>query len=1762
MTESVVSAEHTSSIECASTIARECGLHGRDRHLAQLLDAVGRVSRGRGEVSLLPGQSGTGKTALANALREPVKARNGFFLEGKFNQYDRNVAFVAWRQALAEFCAIVCREDASTQRKWAQHILDAVAGQGQVLVDLVPEFEQLLGKQSAVDGISPQESRHRFTRVIRDTLGVICRPEHPVLLFIDDWQWADPASLDLLSQLQLDSTLRYVLLVAAYRSDEVDAGHRFLVTLDKLRSERVSISSVPVESLSPAEVELLVEGHEIPLIKDVPALAADIHEATGGNAFFAHALLDSIRSNPAFLEATPGESVGSSSVDFPTEIVELFARQIDALPPITQELLTLASCLGHRFEVNTLAMIAGHTASDCIAALSPAAELLVRLDRDSEKQPGEVYRFAHDRVQQAAYSRIAKQDIPATRLGIARQMLAQLGDEELHAKVCEVADHLNAGASLLESQSEILRGVELNVQAARKARNATAFSSALQYHREAQRLIAQDGRNHEYWEHHHSLAFTLQLEHAETEFLEGDPKSAESLIREAVEHAQTSIQKADALTTLVVQHTLQARYEDAIATAREALAAIGFELPQGDFEEARDLAIQETKRLMEGRSVSDVIDMAPASDEVMQTAAKVLITMGPPCYRAHQRLWSVIVPRVVNLTLKYGHIPQIGYSHTAMAGLLGWVSNDFDSGHAFCEIADRVMTPLLASSADESVFHLMMGSSAHHWYGHLRESTNYYQAAIETGRQSGNLQYAAYAFGHNMYCRFFQGAYLEDLTGVTEHSLAFSRTRHNQWAIDLLEGGIQIVNELWRGDEAGEAAEDWEATYLKSVEAHQNQQVACIYYVMKSQQSLLQGNHEEAFAYSEKAAPLIFTVGTQGLLPWPEYVFARALAIGLMRNKSNTDSLAPELCEEVGRLLDQLAIWAKQCPENFEHKFHFASAVWAGLSGTSEHAAELLDQAILSAQENGFLQWEALANEIAADYWGTRGEGRLQQVYWQRAFSCFKRWGAIPIVNRMEAGYRESIATAKRRSTETYKPTKQGSDHAVERFSDRHLEWLRHREAQLAKANDQEKVLQAAGELASATDALRLDVATGRRTVSTLQQQAEAEQAINQELERRVQERTVELERAAQNLQLSEHRFRTSVEAAPVGMVIINAEGDILVANAALCSLFGYEQKELVGQKIELLVPAKYRAGHVSQRDSFFASPVQRPMGAGRDLCGVHKDGTEVPVELGLTPIALDEGMGAIGTVVDLTARKKAEKSLSESEERHRLVVDGVMDYSIIWLDPTGRITSWNSGAERILGYSADEILGEHISRFYSEDAIEAGHPANELRAAAKDGRIEEEDWRIRKNGERFWANVIVTAVRDNGGSLIGFSKITRDLTERMRAEKAIQDANESLKESQALLRTLIDESMNFKGLMTTDGTLIDANRTALHSAGVNPEDVLNRKFVDTPWWQHSEELQQRLTQSIESAAAGQADGFEATHLDLDGNVIHVDFSLKPVKNETGDVIYLIPEGRDMTLHKQRELELHRLYAEVKKSNDELEQFAYVASHDLQEPLRKISSYCKLLQEEQSENLDEEGREYLEVAMNGAGRLQILVRDLLTFSRITTRGKPLSVTSASESLQEATTNLSMLIEEKSAVVTNDELPEVWADSGQLTHLFQNLVGNAIKYCDRPVPEVHVGVRDLGEVFEFYVQDNGIGIDSQFYEQIFQVFQRLHNRREYSGTGIGLALCKRIVERFGGTIRVESTPGVGSKFYFTIGKATNERRHDVRGRHTAPIGATH
>jgi PAS domain S-box-containing protein len=633
---------------------------------------------------------------------------------------------------------------------------------------------------------------------------------------------------------------------------------------------------------------------------------------------------------------------------------------------------------------------------------------------------------------------------------------------------------------------------------------------------------------------------------------------------------------------------------------------------------------------------------------------------------------------------------------------------------------------------------------------------------------------------------------------------------------------------------------------------------------------------------------------------------------------------------------------------------------------------------------------------------------------------------------------------------------------------------------------------------------------------------------------------------AEKHLAQMEGRYRGLLEAAPDAMVVVNQGGEIVLLNVQAEKQFGYRREELVGQKVKNIIPEGFAERLIADGTRSAAEALAQQIGTGIELSGRRRDGSEFPIEIMLSPLQSTEGMLVTAAIRDISLRKQAEKHLAqieagrrltedalrESEERYRMLLDGIENYAIFMMDPRGQIVSWNAGAERIKGYTADQIIGHNFSCFFPPEDIERGRPAEILQMTAASGRHEEQGMRVRKDGSRFLASLAFTALRDPSGNLRGFSEFSHDLSES--------------KESGTKYRGLLEAAPDAMVVVNQGGEIVLLNVQAEKQFGYRRDELVGQKVKNIIPEGFAERLIADGTRSAAEALAQQiGTGIELSGRRRDGSEFPIEIMLSPLQSTEG--VLVTAAIRDITERKKSEEHLVKTVGELKRSNNELQQFAYVSSHDLQEPLRMVASYTQLLAKRYKGRLDSDADEFIAFAVDGCNRMQGLIQDLLTYSRTGINGKALRKISGDDALKEALTNLRTTIGESGAVVTHDPLPVIQTDDTQLTQVFQNLVGNAIKYRSAEVPHVHVSAtKNGGHEWIFSVRDNGLGIDPQYFERIFIIFQRLHGRNEFEGTGIGLAICKKILERLGGRIWVESQPGKGSTFHFALPER-NEKR---------------
>jgi PAS domain S-box-containing protein len=610
------------------------------------------------------------------------------------------------------------------------------------------------------------------------------------------------------------------------------------------------------------------------------------------------------------------------------------------------------------------------------------------------------------------------------------------------------------------------------------------------------------------------------------------------------------------------------------------------------------------------------------------------------------------------------------------------------------------------------------------------------------------------------------------------------------------------------------------------------------------------------------------------------------------------------------------------------------------------------------------------------------------------------------------------------------------------------------------------------------------------------------------------------------------YSHRGLLEAAPDAMVVVNQRGEIVLVNLQAEKQFGYRRDELVGQQVKRLIPKGFAERLLADGTRTAAEALAQHIGTGIELSARRKDGSEFPIEIMLSPLESAEGILVTAAIRDISVRKAAERHLEQMEGRYRGLLEAAPDAMVV-VNQGGEIVLLNLQAEKQFGYRRDELVGQQVKRLIPEGFAErliADGTRTAAEALAQHIGTGIELSARRKDGSEFPIEIMLSPLESAEGILV--TAAIRDISVRKAAER-------HLEQMEGRYRGLLEAAPDAMVLVNQSGEIVLLNLQAEKQLGYRRDELVGQQVKNIIPEAVAERLIENTLRGPESPSAQKTGaGVELSARRKDGSEFPIEIMLSPLESAEGILVTMAI--RDITTRRKAEAHLLLTVKELNRSNEELGQFAYLASHDLQEPLRMVASYTQLLSKRYKGKLDSDADEFISFAVDGANRMQRLIQDLLIYSRVGTKGKDLLQTSSETALLDASANLRGAIEESGALVTHDPLPMVLADEGQLVQLFQNLIGNAIKYQNPGIPTVHISAAaNGGGKWVFSVKDNGLGIDPKYFEKIFGMFQRLHKREEFAGTGIGLAICKKIVERHGGSISVESKQGDGSTFRFAL-----------------------
>ena len=1003
-------------------------LYGREKEIEILLTAFEKVAAGgRGwegkkqqrelnetntfanastMMMLVAGYSGIGKSALVQELYKPITEKQGYFIFGKFEQFQRNIPYSAIVFAFQGLVKQLLTESSTQLNQWREKLLAALGKNAGVIVDVIPEIELIIGKQPAVPPLGATESQNRFNLVFRNFIQVFCSPEHPLVIFLDDLQWVDSATLKLIELMVTDNNLQYLFLIGSYRDNEVSPNHPLQITLDELYKQKIAINQI---TLTPLALDCVSQILSETLHCDrtsVESLAELVMQKTRGNPFFVNQFLKTL-----YLENLINFDINSLSwqwnlaqieaMDITDNVVELLINKIKKLPSSTQQVLCLAACVGAFFDLNTLSIICEQATSEVFENLLPAVRsgLIIPLSELDSQLLIQDYKFSHDRIQQAAYALIEETRKATIHLKIGRLLLVNISPQERSERLFELVDHFNLSRELITDTQEQIELARLNLQAGQKAKQASAYDAALQY------LTAGIGYlNDNSWAENYELTFELYQERSELEYLNGNYQQSESLIKLLLSKANSSLEKADTYNLLILLYTILGKYPEAFDAGRQALQLLDIELSKDNWLEALNLEIAVAKKNLDNKPIVLLVNEPEMTIPEKKVAVELLINLLTPAYFLNQHLFALIATKCSNLCFRYGPIPEAAMAYSCYATILIWHLNEYqlayELGLLSLKISDRFNDLTYKCRACN-----MLANHILPWVKPSKFSQPINDEAFKVGLESGNIQFVGFASINQIGHKIFEGKNLADILAILPNYILFASKPKNITVLDALWGRqLAILNLSGRTQDrlSFHNNEITEAQYIQNCQLNNNYYALCIYYILKAQILYLYDQYNSALEYSIEAEKILPVI--RGLIPESEHnYYSSLIAISLYPEATVTEQ--QKYWQKLETNQKQMKNWADNCPENFLHKYLLIEAEIARIKGKDLAAMELYDRAIISAAENEFIQNEALGNELAAKFWLGKNKEDFARLYLKKTHYGYQLWGAKRKVEDLEIKY-------------------------------------------------------------------------------------------------------------------------------------------------------------------------------------------------------------------------------------------------------------------------------------------------------------------------------------------------------------------------------------------------------------------------------------------------------------------------------------------------------------------------------------------------------------------------------------------------------------------------------------------------------------------------------------------------------------------------------------------------------------------------------------
>ncbi|WP_413199812.1 AAA family ATPase [Nostoc piscinale] len=1774
-------------------------LYGREAEVSTLLQAFERVASGTSEMMLVAGFSGIGKTAVVNEVHKPITRQQGYFIKGKFDQFNRNIPFSAFVQALRDLMGQLLSESDAKLAQWRSQILEVVGENGQVLIEVIPELERVIGKQYPAPELSGTEAQNRFQLLFQKFIAIFTTAEHPLVMFLDDLQWADLASLQLIKLLMEDENC--LLLLGAYRDNEVSAAHPLMLTVEEIKKSGKTVNTITLTPLAAQNVnQLIADTLRCPTERSLP-LTELIERKTRGNPFFITQFLKKLYEDG---EITFNHQQGYWECDITQiqllsltdDVVEFVAQQLQKLPQTTQNVLQLAACVGNSFDLKTIAIVSQQPVTDAATALwkalqegliLPTSQTYKFFQIETEAQTNSqnnidhdsvnlTYRFLHDRIQQAAYSLIPEDQKQVTHLAIGQLLYANTPETQLDRHIFEIVNHLNQGIDLITQPDEQLKLAQLNLIAGCKAKSAIAYNAAINYFTQGIDLLPADP-----WTTNYELTLNLHHERLEAACLNTDFDKLAAWGDIILRSATSLLDTIKVYETRMMAFRSQGKFAEVVETGLQVLKLLGVEFPEQPTQADIGTAAQYTQQLWIGSKPSSLADLPTMNDPYQLAAMQIMTKLVASVLIAAPELLPLLIFKQVEMSIQFGNSSIAVFSYADYGLMLCGFMGDIDAGYEFGQLSLKLLEKFQIN-AFKSRAYFVVNCFIRHWKEPLSQSIQFLLEGYQSGLETGDWECVALNILTYFQYSYWSGrelsalaqemeAYRQIISQVKQESILKYYECYQQTILNLL-----VISEI-PYFLAGEVFNTTQI--LPHLQATNDRGGLFHLYLSQAVLCYWFGKYEQAGEQAAIAQQYIHA--SAGSFMMVVLVFYDAL-IHLSQYETADAKQQSKIIERVNSHQEKLQNWANLAPSNHQHYCQLVAAETLRVLGQNYDAMAHYDSAIAGAKTHGYLQDEALSNELAAKFYLHWGKEKVASGYMQEAYYCYARWGSQAKTQDLENRYphllqpilQQKIASMNVLETLSAQVNPLVSVHSSQQPT-------RSSSTNINSSLDFAAIIKASQAISGT---IHLDELLQQLTQIILHNSGGDRCALI--LSNHQGEFFVRAIATPDNTELLDEPLEGNPNLPIKFIQYVKNTQEIVVVNELQTDLPVIDEYLLQRQPKSLLCLPILNQGNL----------IGILYLKNRSTSNVFTSDRILILNFLCTQAAISLENARLYQDSQIYAHQLEEslEKLRLSENRFQKLADNIpgLIYQIR-IQPNGlsSISYVSYGCQSLYEVAAEDLMSGKYSLRDFEHPDDQAELFRATMESAQNLTTFRHEWRIiTPNGNVKWVKAISRPEISEDGEMV-WDGIVIDISEQ---QAALRERERAEQEQQQLL-AIVNATPDIVGIADANGNNIYTN-----PAGQKVWHLKDSKAE----FHISSLVPPRLIQYLQNVIIptairqGTWSG-ESAILDLHGKEIPVSQVVIAHKNAADEVEYLSTIIRDISERKQAEAAIGQKSQELEQALNELKQtqlqmvqqekmsalgnLVAGVAHEMNNPLSFISAslqqaqpiftditthlqlYQQALPNPDAEILDhaeeidleyslEDLPKILDAMVIAADRLKNISTSLRTFSRADQSYKvPFNINEGIDST---------ILILKHRLKGNEQRPEIIVVTdygnlqpiacfpGQLNQVFMNIIANAIDALDessigRSFEEIKLNPYKIivktaieNQHVKISIADNGKGISEDVKSRIFD---HLFTTKEVGkGTGLGLAIARQIVEeKHGGKIEVNSVLGEGTEFVISL-----------------------